>query len=390
MAVEQVRSTEARKRLTPSPALTGVRVVDLSTWIAGAYCTKLLADGGAEVIKVEPPSGDPLRRWAASGASIAPDEDGALFNFLDASKEHVVIDPTDDDDLASLHDVLASADAVVWPKGSDVAEHASLAPRAILGSHPHITVAAITPFGLEGPWRDKPATEFTLQAWSGGVIGLARGTTDRAPVCVGGQVGEWLAGVFAAIGTLASRRRTGPDGELVDVSMLEALAMCLTYYPVTYHDQLGRPMRKRRFVPTPGVAAARDGLVGLGVGTGQQWLDFCAMVGHPGGPRIRPCSSNAPPLLRRSTRGSQSTASKTCSILRPLFASRTHPSRTAPTSRRSSTSALASRSSPTRETERPTPDRRSDSVTRRRRNRWWRHSVPRLQHSRSRAYESST
>ena len=57
--------------------------------------------------------------------------------------------------------------------------------------------------------------------------------------------------------------------------------MCLTYYPVTFNDQLGRPMRRKRFVATPGVGAASDGLVGLGCGTGQQWLDFCAMVGHP-------------------------------------------------------------------------------------------------------------
>jgi crotonobetainyl-CoA:carnitine CoA-transferase CaiB-like acyl-CoA transferase len=135
---------------------------------------------------------------------------------------------------------------------------------------------------LEGPWKDRPATEFTLQALSGGIIGLARGNPGRAPVHVGGQVGEWLAGAFAAIGTLASMRRCGAAaGELVDVSMLEALAMCLTYYPVTFNDQLGRPMRRKRYVPTPGVAAARDAMVGLGVGTGQQWLDFCAMVGHP-------------------------------------------------------------------------------------------------------------
>ncbi len=63
--------------------------------------------------------------------------------------------------------------------------------------------------------------------------------------------------------------------------MLEALAMCLTYYPVTFNDQLGRPMRRKRFVATPGVGAASDGLVGLGCGTGQQWLDFCVLVGHP-------------------------------------------------------------------------------------------------------------
>ena len=140
---------------------------------------------------------------------------------------------------------------------------------------------AISPFGLTGPWRDRPATEFTLQAWSGGIVGLARGRPDRAPVHVGGQIGEWVAGTFAAIGALASRRRGGAEGELVDVSMLEALVLSLTYHPVTFNDQLGSPMRRRRFVPTPGVAAARDGLVGLGCGTGQQWLDFCMMVGHP-------------------------------------------------------------------------------------------------------------
>ncbi|MEZ5143407.1 MAG: CoA transferase [Acidimicrobiales bacterium] len=262
------------------PPLSGLRVVDLSSWIAGAYCTKLLADGGAEVVKVESAAGDPLRRWSASGAAIAPDADGALFDFLATSKRSAVVDGRPED-LASLHELLASADAVVWSRGSPVAELEALAPHELRRAHPHLTVTSITPFGLDGPWQDKAATEFTVQAWSGGIVGLARGRPDRAPVFVAGQIGEWLTGLFAAIGTLASRRCSGPTGELVDVSMLEASAMCLTYYPVTFNDQLGRPMRKKRFVPTPGVGAARDGLVGLGCGTGQQWLDFCAMVGHP-------------------------------------------------------------------------------------------------------------
>ena len=243
--------------------LSGLRVVDLSTWIAGAYCTKLLVDAGAEVIKVETPEGDPLRRWSASGSDIPAGSDGALFNFLAGSKQSVLIG----DDLEEL---LASADVAVCS-----------APGELRRTHPDLIVTSITPFGLEGPWRDRAATEFTLQAWSGGVVGLARGLPDRAPVHVGGQIGEWLAGAFAAVGTLAALRRGGEAGELVDVSILESLAMGLTYYPVTFHDQLGRPMRKKRFIPSPGVEQARDGLVGLGLGTGQQWLDFCVMVGHP-------------------------------------------------------------------------------------------------------------
>ncbi len=263
--------------------LSGTLVVDLSTGIAGAYATKLLADGGAEVVKVEPPEGDPLRRWSASGAEIPDDADGALFTFLSSSKQSLVADPDDADDLGRLRTLLARADVVVWSRGSRLAESPALTPGAITAAAPEATVTTITPFGLEGPWADRAATEFTLQALSGGIIGLGRGAPDRAPVHVGGQVGEWLTGVEAAIGTLASRARARLDGvgELVDVSMLETLVMCLTYEPVTYFDLVGRPFRSGRSIVTPGVETTSDGIVGTGVGTGQQWLDFCAMVEHP-------------------------------------------------------------------------------------------------------------
>src|SRR6516162_5762657 len=108
MAAQPVRAPTSRRRRVTTPAtsrrapLADLRVVDLSTWIAGAYCTKLLADGGAEVIKVESPGGDPLRRWSASGADIPPDADGALFNFLGASKHSVVVDPSNAGERDSL------------------------------------------------------------------------------------------------------------------------------------------------------------------------------------------------------------------------------------------------------------------------------------------------
>ncbi|OBI17037.1 CoA-transferase [Mycobacterium sp. E2462] len=265
------------------PPLTGYTVVDLSSGIAGAYCTKLLADGGAEVVKVEAPEGDPLRLWSASGAAVPAGGDGALFTYLAGAKHSVVADPGNAGDAELVHRLLAAADAVIWSAGSRVADAAVFAPEAIGERHPHLTVTSITPFGLHGPWRDKPATEFTLQAWSGGIVGLGRGEQQRAPVFVAGQVGEYLAGAYASAATLASRWRriAGGAGELLDLSMLETDILCLTYYPVTYHDVLGRPWRDLRRPTIPGVAQAKDGLVSLGCGTAQQWFDLCAMVGHP-------------------------------------------------------------------------------------------------------------
>jgi crotonobetainyl-CoA:carnitine CoA-transferase CaiB-like acyl-CoA transferase len=265
--------------VAPDPGpLHGYTVVELSTGIAGAYCTKLLADGGAHVIKIETPQGDPLRRWSASGARIEKDSDGALFGYLAGSKHSVVAEPVADAGLVDA--LLADADAVVWSRGSAVAD--SFTPAGLRESHPHLVVTSITPFGLAGPWRDRPATEFTLQAWSGGIVGLGRGSADRAPVFVGGQVGDYLAGAYASAATLTSRRRqleTG-TGELLDLSMLEAQILGLTYYPVTFFEMLGRPWRDARKLTVPGIARAKDGLVDVGCGTAQQWFDLCAMIGH--------------------------------------------------------------------------------------------------------------
>ena len=256
--------------------LDGYTVVDLSSGIAGAYCTKILTDGGADVIKVEAPEGDPLRRWSASGAQIPDGEDGALFSFLAGGKRSVVVSPGDQ----LLDQLVAGADAVVWSPESSVAQQ--VAPSELYRRHPHLIVTAITPFGLDGPWHDRPATEFTLQAWSGGMIGIGRGCQDRAPVSIGGQVGDWVVGAYAAAMTLAFRARALRDGygELIDLSMLEAQIMGLTYYPVTYFEMLGKPWRTERRPTVPGVAEVADGLVALGCGTAQQWWDLCAMSGH--------------------------------------------------------------------------------------------------------------
>ena len=114
-------------------------VVELSTGIAGAYCTKLLADGGAAVIKVEPPEGDPLRRWSSSGAAIERGSDGALFSFLAGSKHSVIADPEVDNDIQMVDDLLAprmrwcGLQDRKWPSAR------ALRPAAILRAHPQLT-----------------------------------------------------------------------------------------------------------------------------------------------------------------------------------------------------------------------------------------------------------
>ena len=263
--------------------LDGYLVVDLSSGIAGAYCTRLLADGGAEVVKIEPPEGDALRRFTVSGAQPGDGRDAPLFGYLAGGKRSVVFGPDGERAAADLDELLDRAHAVVWSPGPAARVAGDRTPASLLSAHPHLAVAAITPFGLDGPWRDRPATEFTLQAWSGGIVGLGRGAPDRAPVHVGGQVGEWLSGAYAAIGVQAAlaRARIAGAGQLVDLSMLEVAVLCLTYYPVTFFEALRRPWRSERSLFHPGVAAAKDGLVALGCGTAQQWFDLCAMVSHP-------------------------------------------------------------------------------------------------------------
>ena len=239
---------------SPSPApLSGRLVVDLSSGIAGAYCTKLLADAGAEVVKVEPPEGDPLRRWSASGTPIADGDDGALFGFLVSTKRSVSTDPDADGDLDALRALLARADAVVWSSGTRLAERPSLAPAALRRDAPTSRSRPSPPSASRAPGATGRPPSSRSRPGPAASSASAAASPDRAPVHVGGQIGEWLTGTQAAIahaGVVGRRRR---PGELVDVSMLETLVLGLTYYPVTYFDMVGRPFRSGRSIVTPGV-----------------------------------------------------------------------------------------------------------------------------------------
>jgi crotonobetainyl-CoA:carnitine CoA-transferase CaiB-like acyl-CoA transferase len=261
-------------------------VADLSSGVAGGYCTKILADGGAEVIKLEGAGGDCLRQWAIGGP-VAPVDDGPLFEFLACTKRSVVLDPARQADREWGISLVAAADVVVWSQGSTLAAHPDFSVAALRRAAPQAIVAAITAFGLEGPWSGRPASDLTLQAWAGGIF--ARGTPEREPVQIGGRVSPWLGGLFGAVGILAARQRArvAGVGELVDVSILESLIVTEQMYGLTKQSMPApgeeRPSERlpSRSILIPAIYATKDSWVGFMVATATMWESFCVMVDHP-------------------------------------------------------------------------------------------------------------
>jgi crotonobetainyl-CoA:carnitine CoA-transferase CaiB-like acyl-CoA transferase len=262
--------------------LAGARVVEFADQIAGPYCGKLFVDAGAEVIKVESPAGDSLRRHSATGAPLAGD-DSALFTFLNAGKQSVVGEPTDPH-VAAL---LAQADLVIEAHGL-----ASDAPRRADGArlradHPSLVGLSITPYGLRGPWADRQATEFTLQAESGS-IGM-RGVMGQEPFQAGGRVAEWAAGVYGAVAALPAlfRSRATGQGDHVDLSILETANMVFTQFSESMNRLFnGSPDDPQvaflaPSVETPSIEPTADGWIGFCTNARQQFLDFLLLIERP-------------------------------------------------------------------------------------------------------------
>ncbi|SPM31816.1 CaiB/BaiF CoA transferase family protein [Mycobacterium terramassiliense] len=249
-------------------ALRGVRVVEWATEIAGPYCTKLFADLGAEVIKIEAPDGDPFRRRASGDRN----DGGALFKFLNAGKRSVV-----GTSLPDLEPLIASADVFVDSLGPGALDR-----DALLGRAPHLVIVALSPYGLTGPYRERPSTEFTIQAESGTLA--LRGRPDQPPIQAGGRVFEWVMASYAAVGALAALRRVqlGGAGEIVDCSLLETCHLSASGFADLYHELAGRPAltAPARQVEIPSIEPTADGWVSFNTNTRQQFESFLAMIGR--------------------------------------------------------------------------------------------------------------
>jgi crotonobetainyl-CoA:carnitine CoA-transferase CaiB-like acyl-CoA transferase len=266
----------------PLNALNGLRVLDLSETVAGSYCTKLLCDAGADVIKVEPTGGHPLRRWSWSGSvGRDGDPDGALFRYLAAGQKSVLAELTEPEGLARILDLAAASDFIVDTFRPGQLEERGLGLATLHEANPALSRISITAFGQEGPRRMDDCSDFLLQAISGSLH--SHGERDRVPLFVGGGLGNWIAGSYAAAGALAAlarSRRTG-CGALVDVSTLECLAVTLVCYPTVAASVPGGVRRRHVYTMVPAIEPCRDGFVGFTTLTVQQWHDFLALIGQP-------------------------------------------------------------------------------------------------------------
>ncbi|WP_096289677.1 CaiB/BaiF CoA transferase family protein [Mycobacterium ahvazicum] len=291
--------------------LTGLHVVEIANQIAGPYAAKLFVDLGAEVTKIEPPAGDPLRRWGPFASGNAEPAWGGLFGYLNAGKSGATLDFDEPDGVAAASELIAGAHLLVENLAPATLDGWGLGIDTLQRLNPNLVVLRISHCGQSGPMRDRPMTPLTMQAASGWISSR---DPDRPPVQVGGRISEYVAGTYGALGALtALRMRSAGRVREVDVSEVEALLSTLPYPMLMAQrmKRLGLPANIRS-APMLGVVRAVDGWVGINCLTGQHWLDVCAMLGLPeygeqqiaimlGGPERDEFFAKAEPMLAGQT-----------------------------------------------------------------------------------------
>lgn len=262
-------------------ALEGVTVLDLSHALAGPFCSMMLGDHGAGVIKIEPPgAGDIARAWGSRG----PSGDAGYFVSLHRNKRGIVLDFKNAHGKETFLKLIERADVVLENYRVGALEKLGLGYEVARARNPGIIYCSISGFGQDGPYRDRAALDLILQAESGmiSVTGSADGATARAGV----SIADMTAGMNAAFGVLAALRvkeKTG-RGQRVDISMMEGQLALLSTTIVDYFmdKQVPRPMGTayRSLLPYQ-IFHTKTRDLALAVGSEKLWKVFCPAIGHP-------------------------------------------------------------------------------------------------------------
>lgn len=265
----------------PAGPLAGVTVVDLTRVLAGPYCTMVLADLGARVIKVESPKGgDDSRHF---GPFIAGKS--AYFMSLNRGKESIALDLKAPADKAHFESLLEGADVLVENFRGGTMEKLGYGFEALHPRFPRLIYAAASGFGHTGPYRERPAYDMVVQAM-GGVMSLT-GHPGAPPTRVGTSIGDVTAGLFTAIGVLAAlhARQASGKGMKIDVAMLDCqvaiLENAIARYAAT--GQVPGPLGARHPSITPFDAfATADGHIVISAGNDVLFASMAKVIGRPG------------------------------------------------------------------------------------------------------------
>ena len=260
-------------------ALEGIKVLDLSRALAGPYCTMMLADMGAEVIKLEMPGrGDDSRSW---GPPFVKGE-SAYFMSVNRNKKSLTLNMKSERSTEIVHKLIKQSDVLVENFRPGAMERLDLGYQRVKEMNSRIIYASISGFGQDGPYRMLPGFDQVLQGM-GGLMSIT-GEPGGPPIKVGVAIADISGGMFAAYGivvALYNREKTG-KGQMIDVSLLDSQVAWLTYRAGAYltSGEIPQPVGSGHPVIVPYQAfKAQDVYVNIAVGNDQLWERFCKTVG---------------------------------------------------------------------------------------------------------------
>ena len=267
----------------PSPVgpLSGVRVLDLTQFLSGPFGTQILGDLGAEIIKVEAPTGELSRTMPP----YFVEGDSAYYLSINRNKKSVVIDLKTEQGVALVLDLAARSDVLIENNRPGVMTRLGLDWETVKRVNPRLVYCSISGFGQTGPDKDLPAYDMIVQAMSGGMS--ITGEIGEAPVRAGIPLSDLTAGMYGVIGVLAAlhERQTSGTGKYVDIAMLDAQVAMLCYQGAYYLQSgvvPGPQGRGHDSIPTYRAFTCGDDVdVVITANTERMWSNLCGALGRP-------------------------------------------------------------------------------------------------------------
>ena len=259
--------------------LEGIKVLDLSRALAGPYCTMMLADMGAEVIKIEMPErGDDSRAWSPPFV----EGESAYFISVNRNKKSMTLNLKKEKSVEIIHRLINQADVLIENFRPGTMEKLSLSYDEVKEINPKIIYCSISGFGQDGPYRLLPGMDQVLQGM-GGLMSIT-GEPGGPPVKVGVAVADIAGGMFAAYGIVVAlfNRETGGKGQMIDLSLLDCQVAWLTYRAGSFFasGEIPKPLGSGHPVIVPYQAfKAKDVYVNVAAGNDQLWQKFCKALG---------------------------------------------------------------------------------------------------------------